>query len=104
MKWEILRTLREREDYVSGQQLCQGLGVSRTAVWKAIEELRTEGYVIDAVRNKGYCLVKAADAITPAELKTELQTVRQPEREGEEDNGNPLPEQGHGSAWCCALR
>ena len=74
MKWEILRTLREREDYVSGQQLCQGLGVSRTAVWKAIEELRTEGYVIDAVRNRGYCLVKAADAITPAELKTELHT------------------------------
>ena len=32
--------LRESNDYVSGQQLCEKLGVSRTAVWKAINQLK----------------------------------------------------------------
>ena len=37
MKSKILALLREREDYVSGQELCERFGVSRTAVWKAME-------------------------------------------------------------------
>ena len=36
--------LRESEDYVSGQQICEKFGVSRTAVWKAINQLKEEGY------------------------------------------------------------
>ena len=36
MKAEILKILKKAEEYVSGQQLCEQLGVSRTAVWKAI--------------------------------------------------------------------
>ena len=44
MKTEILRMLKSTEDYLSGQQLCGMLGVSRTAVWKAVGELREEGY------------------------------------------------------------
>ena len=44
MKSEILKMLRESEDYVSGQQICEKFGVSRTAVWKAINQLKEEGY------------------------------------------------------------
>ena len=33
MKTEILSLLREANDYVSGQELCERFGVSRTAVW-----------------------------------------------------------------------
>ena len=36
MKTEILTLLRETDGYVSGQELCEKFGVSRTAVWKAI--------------------------------------------------------------------
>ena len=45
MKTEILQMLRETGDgsYVSGQELCRQLGVSRTAVWKAISQLRAQG-------------------------------------------------------------
>ena len=50
------------------------LGVSRTAVWKAVGELREEGYVIEAVRNRGYRLVEGADVITQAELASMLHT------------------------------
>ena len=74
MKTEILRMLKSTEDYLSGQQLCGMLGVSRTAVWKAVGELREEGYVIEAVRNRGYRLVEGADVITQAELASMLHT------------------------------
>ena len=62
MKAEILKILKKEKDYVSGQELCESLGVSRTAVWKAIRQLEEQGYVIEAVRNKGYRLVEEADA------------------------------------------
>ena len=54
MKEKILRILREAEGYVSGQELCERLGVSRTAVWKVIGQLKEEGYGIEGVKNRGY--------------------------------------------------
>lgn len=74
MKAEILSRLRETDDFLSGQQLCQMMGVSRTAVWKAINDLKEEGYIIEAVRNRGYRLVEEADVITQAELESMLDT------------------------------
>ena len=35
MKGEILKLLKETDGYISGQELCEKFGVSRTAVWKA---------------------------------------------------------------------
>ena len=63
MKEKVLRALRDEDDYVSGQALCEKLGVSRTAVWKAIQSLREDGYVIEAVPNKGYRLTGCPDTI-----------------------------------------
>ena len=56
-KKEILKRLTEAEGYVSGQELCRMLQVSRTAVWKIIQKLKEEGYPIEAVTNKGYRLL-----------------------------------------------
>ena len=56
MKEKILALLRTSNDYISGQAICEKLGVSRTAVWKNINALKAEGYIIDAVNNKGYRL------------------------------------------------
>ena len=56
MKGEILKLLKETDGYISGQELCERFGVSRTAVWKVINQLKEEGYEIEAVRNKGYIL------------------------------------------------
>lgn len=47
MKDKILEILRESNDFVSGQELCRKLGVSRTAVWKNINSLKQAGYVIE---------------------------------------------------------
>ena len=57
-KEEILKRLRDADDYVSGQELCAYYGVSRTAVWKAVNQLKKDGYLIEAQTNKGYRLVK----------------------------------------------
>ncbi len=75
MKTELLKILRETGDYISGQQLCEHFGVSRTAVWKVIRQLKEEGYVIEGVKNKGYCIRETPDVITKEELKSRLRTV-----------------------------
>lgn len=74
MKTEILRYLKEAEDYLSGQELCERLGVSRTAVWKVIRQLQEDGYEIEAVRNRGYRLAESGDVFTEAELKSVIST------------------------------
>ena len=70
-KQEVLRQLREADGYVSGQQLCEALGVSRTAVWKIINRLKEDGYPIEAVTNKGYRLlsVEGRDLFNQEELE-----------------------------------
>lgn len=68
MKAEILKRLKEAGDHVSGQELCEALSVSRTAVWKVIRQLQDEGYVIEAVRNRGYRLLSSRDILSGAEL------------------------------------
>ena len=54
MKKEILRLLRQSEGYVSGQELCNRFGVSRTAVWKVINQLKEAGYEIESTRAGSY--------------------------------------------------
>ena len=74
MKAELLKILREAGEYISGQQLCEHFGVSRTAVWKVIHQLKEEGYEIEAVKNRGYHIRETPDVMTPEELKSRLQT------------------------------
>lgn len=74
MKSEILALLRERGGYVSGQELCEHFGVSRTAVWKAVGQLRKEGYGIEAVQNRGYLLKDGEDVFGQHELESRMQT------------------------------
>lgn len=74
MKEEILRLLRSVDGYISGQELCNRFGVSRTAVWKAINQLKEAGYEIEAQQNKGYRLMAAPDLMTEAEIKSLMHT------------------------------
>ncbi len=74
MKTEIVQLLKEADGYISGQQICEQFHVSRTAVWKVMEQLKKEGYTIEAVRNKGYRLVASPDVLSEAEIKSNLNT------------------------------
>lgn len=73
IKNKVLEYLEEKEDeFVSGQQLADKFKVSRTAIWKAISELRKEGALINAVTNKGYYLVRESTKLSLEGLKKEL--------------------------------
>ncbi len=64
MKEKILQLLRESDGFLSGQEICEQFGVSRTSIWKAIRQLEGMGYEIEAVRNKGYRLCSEPDFLT----------------------------------------
>ena len=51
---ELLQLLRASEQFLSGEELSRKLGVTRTAIWKKIEQLRTEGYEIESITRKGF--------------------------------------------------
>lgn len=53
-----------RENYISGQELAEGLNVSRNAIWKNIKKLQEEGHSIVAINNRGYKLDIQSDKIT----------------------------------------
>ncbi len=55
-------------EYLSGEAMSQRLGISRAAVWKSIETLRQEGYIITSAPNRGYRLDSAPDRIREGEL------------------------------------
>lgn len=73
MRGAILRLLKEsRPEYVSGEDICKSLDVSRTAVWKHIQALRESGYEIDARSRSGYMLAGIPDRLYPEEIRDGL--------------------------------
>jgi len=74
---EVLRLFHERPDeFISGAEISQRLGVSRTAVWKHIRQLREAGYAIEAVTSRGYRLEASPDLLLAAEIQAGLRTER----------------------------
>lgn len=63
-------------EYISGEQLSEKLGCSRTAVWKHISALRDQGYSFEAVPRRGYRLTGVPDRYDLAELLSKLHTTR----------------------------
>lgn len=53
-----------RGGFISGADMAESIGISRNAVWKAINELRQKGYEIESVTNKGYRLTEKNDIIS----------------------------------------
>lgn len=73
-KTELLSLLRGSKDYLSRQEICDRFGVSRTAIWKIINQLKKDGYQIEAVQNRGYRLISAPDTLSQAELECRMMT------------------------------
>lgn len=70
-------------EFHSGEQLAETLGVSRGAIWKAVESLRELGATLHAVRNRGYRLRSGGDALDakqitsllPSPIRTHLRSI-----------------------------
>lgn len=72
----ILNTLVIRTGFVSGGELCRGLGITRSAVWKHVARLREAGYAIEAVSGRGYRLAGLTGDPVPEEVAPFLATER----------------------------
>ncbi len=68
-KENIISILNSTSDFVSGEELAQTCSVSRAAVHKAITSLRSQGYKIQAVTNKGYKLNCEPDKIDGTQIE-----------------------------------
>ncbi|USG63478.1 biotin--[acetyl-CoA-carboxylase] ligase [Brevibacillus ruminantium] len=77
IKEEIIKAFhRKPGEFISGEELSQSCGCSRTAIWKHIEELRKDGYEVEAVRKSGYRLLAAPDRLSAEEVRAGLGTYR----------------------------
>nr|WP_295971642.1 biotin--[acetyl-CoA-carboxylase] ligase [uncultured Bacillus sp.] len=76
LRKRLLEAFTEHDkEFLSGQYLAELIGCSRTAIWKHIEELRKEGFELEAVRRKGYRIVKIPEKITANEIALGLKTT-----------------------------
>lgn len=74
LKDEILTELENSRDTdISGQMLAEKFGLSRNAVWKAIQALKKEGYMINSTTNKGYRLSPACDKLSAGKIRFSLE-------------------------------
>ncbi len=81
VKTEVLKLLEtHRQEDLSGQQIADKLGVTRAAVWKAVNSLKSEGYRIEAANNRGYRLHMENDVLSAEGIYPQLKEAYQ-ERE-----------------------
>jgi len=75
LKDKVLAVLEENKGKsVSGSDIARSVGMTRSAVWKAVKLLREEGYSICAVTNKGYCLSEENDFLSEQSIIPNLRT------------------------------
>ena len=73
VKQELLKLLESSKGiYLSGEKIAESLGVSRAAVWKAINSLKSEGYEIESVTSRGYMLSAESDMLSEEGIKLHL--------------------------------
>ena len=74
---QVLRRLAEASARpVSGEELARSLGVTRSAVWKAVEGLRRAGYSVVSLPGRGYRLEPDRRGVRPGEVLAHLTTRR----------------------------
>ena len=70
---DLLAELEKRRgEDVSGQALAERFGVSRSAVWKAVNALRAAGFAINSTPNRGYRLRPEDDRLSAAGVRAAL--------------------------------
>lgn len=73
--WQILELLKARQgEPISGPELASQLKISRTAVWKHIQKLIGQGYLITTHPKSGYQLTDIPDLLIPEEVVPALKT------------------------------
>lgn len=75
MKEEIISLLKKnKNEFISGEDISSILGISRAAVWKYMKVIKEDGYNIESVSRKGYKLISSPDLLTFEEISPYLNT------------------------------
>lgn len=74
IKLEII-TLLKKNEWISGEDIANHLHISRTAVWKHIQQIKKKGYQISAIPNKGYHIDQSPNLLTIEEINQYLDTT-----------------------------
>lgn len=70
----LIAALHDVDGYLSGEDIATKLKISRTAVWKHIQQLKKHGYHIATVRRKGYLLLSPPKEFMVGEVNRILKT------------------------------
>jgi BirA family transcriptional regulator, biotin operon repressor / biotin---[acetyl-CoA-carboxylase] ligase len=73
---EVILNVLSQNDFISGEVLAKQLGMTRPAVWKYIAQLKEEGFGIEAIQGRGYCLKAVPDILYPDLIHQEINTHR----------------------------
>ena len=65
----VLQALQNAPSPLSGEQLARQLGLSRSAVWKAVRTLQKDGFRISASTRTGYLLTDSPDILSESEIR-----------------------------------
>ncbi|MDP3113043.1 MAG: biotin--[acetyl-CoA-carboxylase] ligase [Thermodesulfovibrionales bacterium] len=66
---KIIKMFKEKDGFLSGEEMSKRLGITRAAVWKKIVALREKDYEIEGSTAKGYRLLKTPE-FSVEELRT----------------------------------
>jgi len=72
--FRVLEILERAQGPLSGETISNELGITRSAVWKQINELRMMGYDISSSQKSGYTLTHSSNKLLPYEIHKKLQT------------------------------
>lgn len=72
----VYKLLQESGGFVSSQEICRRLGITRAAVWKQVQVLRKKGVSIEGVSSVGYRLSALPDALHVLQMQPGIRTRR----------------------------
>jgi BirA family transcriptional regulator, biotin operon repressor / biotin---[acetyl-CoA-carboxylase] ligase len=72
--FKVLEILERADTPISGETISNELQISRSAVWKHINELRLMGYDISSSQKEGYRLTRTSSKLLPYEIHKRLKT------------------------------
>lgn len=75
MKNKILNLLKEKDGFISGEKIAKDFNMTRAGVWKHINSLKEEGYIIESISKKGYRLISTPDILSYEEIEPYLKTL-----------------------------
>lgn len=75
MKKEVLNLLKKSKGFISGEKLSEEFKMTRAGIWKHMNSLKEDGYVIESVPRKGYKLISSPDILNYEEVKENLNTL-----------------------------